>query len=308
MNYKKACDILNIKNLPITSTELKRQYRINALLYHPDKNLSSDTTQKFQEIKEAYEYILHYDGYSEDDTDEDYDLNEPNISGETKGYANMLSSFLKNIVHGEPNNQLFYTILKRISGVCESSAIDTLQKLDTQTLIKIYEIIKIYSKSMHFGEDFLQQIETMIANKVNEQECIILNPTLDDLFENNLYRLKVNNHTYIVPLWHNELVYDNSGNDIYVKCNPILPENIEIDDANNIKIKVSYNIKDIWNTEKIYVNIGKNRTIPITTSTLTLRTNQNIIIADTGISRINVKDVYDITKKSNIHINLSLCI
>ena len=220
----------------------------------------------------------------------------------------MLSSFLKNIVHGEPNNQLFYTILKRISGVCESSAIDTLQKLDTQTLIKIYEIIKIYSKSMHFGEDFLQKIETMITNKVNEQECIILNPTLDDLFENNLYRLKVNNHTYIVPLWHNELVYDNSGNDIYVKCNPILPENIEIDDANNIKIKVSYNIKDIWNTEKIYVNIGKNRTIPITTSTLTLRQNQNIIIADTGISRINVKDVYDITKKSNIHINLSLCI
>lgn len=308
MNYKKACDILNIQNLPITSTELKRQYRINALLYHPDKNLSSDTTQKFQEIKEAYEYILHYDGYSEDDTDEDYDLNEPNISGETKGYAHMLSSFLKNIVHGEPNNQLFYTILKRISGVCESSAIDTLQKLDTQTLIKIYEIIKIYSKSMHFGEDFLQKIETMITNKVNEQECIILNPTLDDLFENNLYRLKVNNHTYIVPLWHNELVYDNSGNDIYVKCNPILPENIEIDDANNIKIKVSYNIKDIWNTEKIYINIGKNRTIPITTSTLTLRQNQNIIIADTGISKINVKDVYDITKKSNIHINVSLCI
>lgn len=308
MNYKKACDILNIQNLPITSTELKRQYRINALLYHPDKNLSSDTTQKFQEIKEAYEYILHYDGYSEDDTDEDYDLNEPNIYGETKGYAHMLSSFLKNIVHGEPNNQLFYTILKRISGVCESSAIDTLQKLDTQTLIKIYEIIKIYSKSMHFGEDFLQKIETMITNKVNEQECIILNPTLDDLFENNLYRLKVNNHTYIVPLWHNELVYDNSGNDIYVKCNPILPENIEIDDANNIKIKVSYNIKDIWNIEKIYVNIGKNRTIPITTSTLTLRQNQNIIIADTGISRINVKDVYDITKKSNIHINISLCV
>jgi len=308
MNYKKACDLLNIKDVPITLTELKRQYRINALLYHPDKNLSTDTTQKFQEIKEAYEYILQYDGHSADDTDEDYDLNEPNISGETKGYAHMLSSFIKNIVRGEPNNQLFYTILKRISGVCESSAFDTLQKLDTQTLIKIYEIIKIYSKSMHFGEDFLQKIETMITNKVNEQECIILNPTLDDLFENNLYRLTVNNHTYIVPLWHNELVYDNSGNDIYVKCNPILPENIEIDDANNIKIKVSYNIKDIWNIEKLYINIGTKCTIPLITSTLKLTQNQNISIADGGISRINVKDVYDITKKSNIHINVTLCI
>jgi hypothetical protein len=310
MNYKKACDILNIKNVPITLAELKRQYRINALLYHPDKNLSSDTTQKFQEIKEAYEYILKYDGYSDDDTDGDYDLDsdEPTMNSESSGYAKLLSSFIKNIVRGEPNNHLFYTILKRISGVCESSAIDTLQKLDTQTLIKIYEIIKIYSKSMHFGEGFLQKIETMITNKVNEQECIILNPTLDDLFENNLYRLTVSNHTYIVPLWHNELVYDNSGNDIYVKCNPILPENIEIDDANNIKINVSYNIKDIWNTEKLYINIGTKCTLPLTTSTLKLTQNQNIIIADAGISRINVKDVYDITKKSNVHINMTLCI
>jgi len=312
MNYKTACDILDIKNVPITLTDLKRQYRIKALLYHPDKNLSSDTTNKFQEIKDAYDYMLQYDGHVEDDTDDDYDGDcdsEPNhMYREANGYANMLSSFIKNIVHGEPNNQLFYTILKRISGVCETSALDTLHKLDTQTLIKIYEIIKVYSKSMHFGEGFLQKIESMITNKVNDDECIILNPTLDDLFENNLYRLKVNNNTYIIPLWHNELVYDNSGSDIYIKCNPMLPENIEIDEANNIKIKVSYNIKDIWGTETLYINIGTHRTIPITTALLKLTPNQTIIIADTGISRINVKDVYDISKKSNVHINMTLCL
>ena len=230
MNYKKACEILNITILPISLIDLKRQYRINALLYHPDKNLSLDTTKKFQEIKDAYEFILKYDGHVDDDTDDDYESEQNNTDNDPKGYVHMLSSFIKNIVQGEPNNQLFYTILKRISSVCEASALDTLQKLDTQTLIKIYGIIKIYNKSMHFGQEFIQKIGLMITNKVNNQECIILNPTLDDLFENNLYRLKVNNHTYIVPLWHNELVYDNSGNDIYIKCNPILPENIEIDD------------------------------------------------------------------------------
>jgi hypothetical protein len=90
--------------------------------------------------------------------------------------------------------------------------------------------------------------------EIKEDECIILNPTLNDLLENNLYRLIVNNHTYIVPLWHNELVYDNSGNDIYVKCNPILPENMEIDDANNIKIDINYKISEIWGVDTIYVN------------------------------------------------------
>jgi len=308
MNYKNACDILNITILPISLSDLKRQYRIQALLYHPDKNISSDTTNKFQEINGAYEYMLQYDGHVDEDTDDDCTSEKTNMFSETNGYVNMLSSFIKNIVHGEPNNQLFYTILKRISGVCESSALDTLQKLDTQTLIKIYEIIKIYSKSMHFGEGFLQKIESMITNKVNDEECIILNPTLDDLFENNLYRLKLHNNTYIIPLWHNELVYDNSGNDIYIKCNPILPEHIEIDESNNIKIKVSYNIKDIWGTDKLYINIGSHCTIPITTSLLKLTPNQNIIVVDTGISRINVKDVYDITKKSNVHINITLSI
>lgn len=308
MNYKKACEILNITILPISLIDLKRQYRINALLYHPDKNLSLDTTKKFQEIKDAYEFILKYDGHVDDDTDDDYESEQNNTDNDPKGYVHMLSSFIKNIVQGEPNNQLFYTILKRISSVCEASALDTLQKLDTQTLIKIYGIIKIYNKSMHFGQEFIQKIGLMITNKVNNQECIILNPTLDDLFENNLYRLKVNNHTYIVPLWHNELVYDNSGNDIYIKCNPILPENIEIDDSNNIIINVSYNIKDIWNTDTLYIKIGTHRTIPITTALLKLTPNQNIIIADTGISRINVKDVYDVTKKSGVHINMTLSI
>jgi hypothetical protein len=35
----------------------------------------------------------------------------------------------------------------------------------------------------------------------------------------------MNKNYYCIPLWHHELVYDNSGSDIYVKCNPILDEN-----------------------------------------------------------------------------------
>jgi hypothetical protein len=190
--------------------------------------------------------------------------------------------------------------------VCETSALDTLNKLDKQMLIKIYEIIKKYSHSMHFGETFIQKIEMLLTNRIKEDECIILNPTLNDLLENNLYRLIVNNHTYIVPLWHNELVYDNSGNDIYVKCNPILPENMEIDDANNIKIDINYKISEIWGVDTIYVNIGKNHIVPIKVSLLKLSPYQTVILANMGISRINVKDVYDVTKKSDIYINITL--
>ena len=89
------------------------------------------------------------------------------------------------------------------------------------------------------------------SNKIKNDECIILNPTIDDLLANNLYKLRVNDFTYIVPLWHHELVYDNSGNDIYVKCFPMLPDNVCIDDQNNIHIDCKYDIKEILNKEYV---------------------------------------------------------
>ena len=41
-----------------TMENLKKQYRLKALLYHPDKNNSPDASAKFQEINESYQYLL----------------------------------------------------------------------------------------------------------------------------------------------------------------------------------------------------------------------------------------------------------
>ena len=56
---------------------------------------------------------------------------------------------------------------------------------------------------------------------------------------------KINNYIYFVPLWHNELVFDNNDggiDNIIVKCVPCLPENISIDDNNNLIINLDYPI------------------------------------------------------------------
>jgi DnaJ family protein B protein 9 len=42
---------------------MKRQYKLKALRFHPDKNKSPDASAKFQEIHEAYQTLLqHYSG------------------------------------------------------------------------------------------------------------------------------------------------------------------------------------------------------------------------------------------------------
>ena len=223
MNYKYACKILNIDSSDELTTDiLKKNYRSMALKYHPDKNFEQDAVSRFQEIQEAYEYLIKYKDFIDidDNSEEDYDsediLNKNN-------YKSILFSFLKNILIPDNRNKLFLTIFNKISTTCESNAIDILNKLDKQVLIKIYEIIDNYREVLHFSEDFLLKIKDIVNDKIKDDECIILNPTIDDLFENNLYKLKLNGFTYIVPLWHNELYFDIKGTDngdIIVLCNP----------------------------------------------------------------------------------------
>lgn len=306
MKYKKACEILDIdQSIHITLDILKKQYRLKALLYHPDKNPSHDASSKFQEIHESYEFLMKQNGYMDDN------LHDENCDGDQDDnkcdYQRILFSFFKNILKGESRNNLFYVILKRVFTTCEITAFDTLEKLDKNTLIKIYDIIKVYRDSLHISEGYINKIESIIANKSKNDECIILNPTIDDLFENNLYKLTVNEYTYIVPLWHNELVYDNSGNDLYVKCYPMLQENIKIDDKNNIHIDIEYKISDLWGKSVIHVHIGK-KIFSINPALLKLSDRQTIIFAKQGISIINVNDIYDIKNCSDVHIHIGIAL
>jgi hypothetical protein len=179
------------------------------------------------------------------------------------------------------------------------------EKIDKNVLIKVYEIIQNYRETLHFSTDFINKIKEVINKKIENDECIILNPTLDDLFENNLYKLCVNGFTYIVPLWHDELIYDNSGNDIYVKCFPLLTENITIDNKNNIHVNLTYDIKEILQKEYITFYLGK-KEFEIEPKELTVEKTQTVILKGEGISKINTADIYDVSKKSNVILHITL--
>lgn len=318
MNYKNACKNLGIiNNQDITLEILKKKYKFYALKHHPDKNNDINSCSKFQEIKESYDYLLKHLNLYEvmNDENENCDFKEfcnnssynndffENINKEN--YNWILFSFLKNIINNDNQNHLLQMIIHKIASICENKAYELLEKIDKKILIKILEIIQKYNEAFQFSSDFLNKIENIINNKIKNDECIILNPLIDDLLENNLYKLTVRGLTYIVPLWHHELLYDNCGNDIYIKCFPILPENIEIDNHNNIHIHLKYNIKEIWNIDEINYWLGKKK-LTIHKNHLKLTKNQKIIISNEGISKINTSEIYDISIKSDIVLNIEL--
>jgi len=83
---------------------------------------------------------------------------------------------------------------------------------------------------------------------------IVLNPNLDDLFNQSVYKLKVGDETCLVPLWHNELIYDKHK--LQVQCEPELPENVQLDEYNNVHVWIKYGIHEIWEKETVDILLG----------------------------------------------------
>lgn len=282
---------------------IKKKYRIKALIYHPDKNKNSDASSKFQEIHDAYEYVMKEEGYM--DTEDNKGEDARNHNDPDDSYRNLFLIFLKKILENETGESIFYSIIQRITTICESKAIELLERLDKTMLIKTRMILLKYKDAFHVTDTMIDKINELIQSRNENDECIILNPTWTDLCENNLYKLTVNSETYIIPLWHHELVYENNGHDIYVNCLPDLPSYITIDEYNHVHVDVKYNIAEIWNNEYIHVKC-ETKIFPIHVPSLKITSVQTIIFVKQGISKMNTKNIYDITSKSDVHITIHL--
>lgn len=305
MNYKIAFDILEIdmsekKYSDINLECLKKQYHKLALQNHPDKNGNTqESKEKFQKINEAYEYLKR------DSIFEDQEKNNANSTI----YGDILHSFLSEIFEGDYNNK-FYEIIKDI--IFKKIPIKLFEELNKETALNIYNFLSKYKNVFHINQKTLDKLIAIVSKKYEDvMEYYKLNPSIDDLFENNVYKLYVNEQLCLVPLWHNELYFEgteiNNMREIIVSCEPELPKNIKIDENNNLHVKINFNLMTIpnliKNNEQFNFNIGKKEfSIPI--DKLYMKVNQYYRIKNEGLSKVNENDIYDISEKSDIIVNI----
>jgi hypothetical protein len=147
----------------------------------------------------------------------------------------------------------------------------------------------------------------LIKEKYKNDSVYVLNPSIDDLLESNIYKLYVNNEYCYVPLWESETYFDISGCEVIVFCEPELPENITIDEYNNIHILREISIVDelkimIENNLNIEIKLaGKVFEIPI--NQLNIKKDQIYEFKKQGIikseSQVNANILKDL-EKANI--------
>ena len=168
---------------------------------------------------------------------------------------------------------------------------------------------------MYISDELLELVSLVIKEKLEEdrknQRVFILKPSIKDLMEHNVYKLYVDEQLYLVPLWHNELYFDApDGSEIIVLCQPKLPDELTIDENNNIYyekcISVERELTNIIKKDKfVSIEVGEKWfSIPI--HNLFLKEEQLYTMKKQGISRILEKDMYDVSSKSVIIVKIRL--
>jgi curved DNA-binding protein CbpA len=309
MDLNEAYNALEIdaNNKSITNEYIKKQYRKMALKYHPDKNGNTEeSNERFKKINEAYNYLKNI--YVEDvDADLDTDIGESD-NFQSSLYTDILKQFIRTTFEGK-YTEVLSKIVSKIIGAGKKISTDLFNELDKDTALNIYSFLSMNRSTLHLNQEILDLIREIVVKKYDNVEIYKLNPSINDLFNNNLYKLYIGDELFLVPLWHNESYFETRSNsEIMVICEPELYKNITIDDDNNICIDIMINANDIptliINNALIPVQIG-NKELSIPIEYLYMKKIQIYKIKGQGISKVK-RNIYDVSEKTDVIVHITI--
>lgn len=255
--------------------------------YHPDKNSSPEAKEKFQEICQAYECLIG----SKDSHKETY--------------IDMLREFLGFYI----DKRLVDEIIDRIENLykfdCSQLFTNESNKAFKEALIKqvlknvdpaiIENLVDIFPFLDHFIK----------INSIQPNEKHIIRPSINDLFENKVFKYIVEDEIYYIPLWHHYLVFDKGQEEMIIIIEPILPSNIIIDEYNHLHIKITRTFKEIWSCENIICRIG-NRDFSIPREKLVIKELQRYVLKREGLPLIQPNNIYGIDRRGDVNFYIQI--
>ena len=152
MNHDKAVEILEL-NKPVIKKNIKKKYYKLAIKYHPDK--CSANSDKFIQIKDAYEFLNTYYDVNSEDTDEDPDT-----------YISLLQKCIKLVSPNTNWSNLFMdSTFKSIINDCQNISLKIFEGLSKEKSIELFTFLSTYKEMFHIEEDTLNKMENILKEK-----------------------------------------------------------------------------------------------------------------------------------------------
>ena len=302
MNFEKALKLLNINNHEYAYDNkdlIRKKYLKAALKYHPDKY--HDDGEMFKQVNSAYKFL-----YEREKTFEE------TIYQEKVSFDVIIEELVTKLcpVDNKWSKLFIKTTIKTIFDKCENFSYKIFEKLSKEKVIQIYDFLNNINDHDLINENFMKKIKSIIEEKIKHDNIILLIPTLEDLLNDTIYKLDISKNIFYVPLWHNELYFDLKQDekmcDLIVKMEPDIPDNIFIDSNNNIFIKYWASVKEIFETQKLVIKIGKKEIIIKSSEIKLVNEVQMFKYDNIGIIKINEDNMFDNSQRGAIVIELQL--
>jgi hypothetical protein len=294
MDFKKAICILDL-NDTFTEKELRKAYYKKAILWHPDKNRGAGeeaAKDKFQNLGEAYAFLQKHKK-----------ITIENVPTTLREIIERCLSFLK--TENKWEDIFLQTTIRTLLLNYKKIPIKIFEALTKEKSLEIYDFLFKHKDIFSISDEWLERMKEIIKKKMVSDCIIVLNPTIDNMLDDTIYKLTLENKTFYVPLWHHELCYDASGKDIIVNCIPELEDHIILDDNNNLYVTIKSSITEILNREKLVVTLGA-KVFEIPSSELKIKKQQYYMIYNKGVLKVDTNDMYNTSCRGDIHLRINL--
>ena len=293
MDWETACKELHLCTNH-TERMLKTAYYKQALKYHPDKNKDDpDIGEKFKKINAAYSFL------------QEHQKSKQPFNLETN-YTNIMKQCVKYFTPDIQWDDVFLdTTLDNIVNNCGKLSIRLFKELKKEKSVELFEFLSNYREIFGISDETIDKMKDILKEKMRDDNIVILNPSLADILSDNVYKLDLLGKTFYVPLWHHEVIFDHSGNDVIVKCVPELEDHITIDNDNNIHCYFKGPISEVLQKEKIELMLG-NKIFEIGSKNLFINKHQTYAFRNNGILKINPDHIFSTEERGNIYVDIKL--